>query len=94
MVSPGPALHEVSNPRCIILRAAQVNTTFRRYPLPQQLEAVEPDFLYGSYASAFTVQYINYTAWANIDACTLSDSTSSKFVQSSDGGGYSQARRG
>ncbi len=30
------------------------------------LEALDPDFLYGSYTSAFTMTSINYTAWEAI----------------------------
>jgi hypothetical protein len=59
----------------------QINTTFRVYPSSAELEAVQPDFLYGAFSSAFSVYSINYTAWQGLQGkeCQLP-------FNSSDGG--------
>eukprot|EP00983_Pelagomonas_calceolata_P060300 1146309-Pelagomonas_calceolata.AAC.2 len=59
---------------------ALIPVEFHRYPEHQMLEALGPDFLYGSYTSAFESTRINYT---NIEAvsgteCSLVYQHSSK----------------
>ena len=49
---------------------AKVPVLSERYPEPGQLLDLKPDFLYGSYSSAFATSHINYTE-AGLEPCRL-----------------------